>query len=139
MSARPPAALRGYRYEWQLFADWCAASDIEPLPTSAINNRHRGAGLPEPGRVTAIRLALDCARSTRVRRLSAQFGGPGYRVAGDRVDGGIVRAPRRSPVAASGCRYVVHRDRRPRPGRHRSSGREPVDRRAPSTPDPINP
>lgn len=97
MSARSPTALGGYRYEWQLFADWCTASDVDPLPTSAItlaeflgdnpagdsvqlrrvsaiNSRHRGAGLPEPGRVTAIRLALDSARSTRIRHRATQLG-----------------------------------------------------------------
>lgn len=97
MFARPPAALRGYRYEWQLLVDWCTASDVDPLPTSAItlveflgdnpagdsvqlrrvsaiNSRHRGAGLPEPGRVTAIRLALDSTRRTRMRHRATEFG-----------------------------------------------------------------
>ncbi|MDJ0362254.1 hypothetical protein [Rhodococcus sp. H29-C3] len=97
MSARPPTVLHGYRYEWQLFVDWCTASDVNPLPTSAltlveflgdnpagdsvqlrrvsaINSRHRGACLPEPGRVTAIRLALDSARSTRIRHRATQLG-----------------------------------------------------------------
>lgn len=81
----------GYRYEWALFADWCAAVDAVSLPASpetvaaflddnpagveaslrrvaAINRVHRDASEPEPGTVTAIRLRLDQARSQRVAR-----------------------------------------------------------------------
>lgn len=81
----------GYRYEWALFADWCAATDAVSLPASpetvaaflddnpagaqaslrrvaAINRVHRDASEPEPGTVTAIRLRLDHARSQRVAR-----------------------------------------------------------------------
>ncbi|MDJ0362531.1 hypothetical protein [Rhodococcus sp. H29-C3] len=93
---------RSYRYEWALFADWCAAADLTPLPAppvalaefladnpagdrvqirriSAINRAHLDAGLPPPGRTTALRLALDSARAQRrhrhPRQLAAAPGG----------------------------------------------------------------
>ncbi|AMY20787.1 MULTISPECIES: hypothetical protein [Nocardiaceae] len=88
---RPHQVPPGYRYEWALFADWCAAAETVPLPASpetlaaflddnpagdetlrrrvaAINRAHRNAGESEPGTVTAIRLRLDRARSHRVAR-----------------------------------------------------------------------
>lgn len=79
----------GYRHEWALFTDWCTAADTSDLPASpttvaafldenhagadtqrrrvaAINRVHRGAGHPEPGTVTAIRLQLNRSRVDRV-------------------------------------------------------------------------
>lgn len=84
----------GYRYEWSLFTDWCAAADVDPLPSSpitlaefladnpagdavqlrrvsAINHHHRTAGNVPPGTTTALRLALDSARAERIRRRGA--------------------------------------------------------------------
>lgn len=86
---RPHPVPPGYRYEWALFADWCAAADAVPMPASpetvaaflhdnpagnqtslrrvaAINRVHRDAHEPEPGTVTAIRLRLDRVRSHRI-------------------------------------------------------------------------
>ncbi|OZD85347.1 hypothetical protein CH260_04870 [Rhodococcus sp. 05-2256-B2] len=88
--------MSGYSYQWSLFADWCAAADVEPLPASpitlaeflaenpagdeaqlrrvsAINRVHLDAGQPAPGRVTSIRIALDSARSDRTIRRAAQY------------------------------------------------------------------
>ncbi len=85
MIDRPPLR-RGYRYEWSLFADWCAAVDLPALPASPvtlalfltenpagvdavrrrvamINRAHRDAGTTEPGTVTAIRLQLEHSRA----------------------------------------------------------------------------
>ncbi|OZD60775.1 hypothetical protein CH263_19970 [Rhodococcus sp. 06-1059B-a] len=85
-------AAGSYRYEWALFTDWCAAADMTPLPAtpvtlaeflgdnpagdrvqirrvSAINRAHRDAGQPQPGQVTALRLALDAVRVQRRRGL----------------------------------------------------------------------
>ncbi len=84
-----PSVRSGYRHEWALFTDWCAAADTSNLPASpttlaafldenpagtdaqrrrvaAINRVHRGAGHPEPGTVTAIRLQLNRSRADRV-------------------------------------------------------------------------
>lgn len=78
--------MNGYRYEWALFVDWCAAAEIDPLPAgpavlaeflsdnpakhagqlrrvSAVNRAHLDAGHAAPGRVTSLRLALDSARA----------------------------------------------------------------------------
>ncbi|WP_354563240.1 MULTISPECIES: hypothetical protein [unclassified Rhodococcus (in: high G+C Gram-positive bacteria)] len=94
--ARQGTAVSGYRYEWGLFADWCAAGDVEPLPAtlitlaefldenpagetvqlrrvSAINHVHLDAGLPAPGRATSLRLALNSARSARTIRRAVQY------------------------------------------------------------------
>ncbi|MBY4128161.1 hypothetical protein HQO83_07150 [Rhodococcus fascians] len=88
--------MTSYRYQWALFADWCAASDTAPLPASpitlaefldenpagdaaqlrrvsAINHAHLDAGHPAPGRVTSLRLALDSARADRTIRRAAQY------------------------------------------------------------------
>lgn len=87
--------MNSYRYQWALFADWCAAADTSPLPASpitlaqfldenpagdtvqlrrvsAINRAHLDAGHPAPGRVTSLRLALDSARADRTIRRAAQ-------------------------------------------------------------------
>lgn len=87
------SAGRSYRYEWALFADWCAAADMTTLPAtpvtlaeflgdnpagdrvqirrvSAINRAHRDAGHPQPGLVTALRLAVDSVRAQRRRDLA---------------------------------------------------------------------
>ncbi|WP_027507335.1 hypothetical protein [Rhodococcus sp. UNC23MFCrub1.1] len=79
----------GYRYEWALFTDWCAAADTTALPASpltvatflaenptgnaaqrrrvaVVNRAHTAAGYPAPGTVTAIRLQLDQARTERM-------------------------------------------------------------------------
>ncbi|WP_328814264.1 hypothetical protein [Rhodococcus sp. NBC_00297] len=80
---------RGYRYEWALFTDWCAAAEQPALPASpmtlsefldenpagvdalrrrvaVINRAHRDAGHSPPGTVTAIRLQLHRSRVDRV-------------------------------------------------------------------------
>ncbi|WP_027507169.1 hypothetical protein [Rhodococcus sp. UNC23MFCrub1.1] len=85
----------GYRYEWALFADWCAAADASALPASAltlaqflaenpagdaarrrlvavVNHVHTAAGHPAPGTVTAIRLQLDRARTARATVLRSR-------------------------------------------------------------------
>ncbi|WP_307090994.1 hypothetical protein [Rhodococcus sp. SORGH_AS_0301] len=76
------------RYEWSLFADWCAAAEVSALPASpltvavflaenpagnaaqrwrvaVVNRVHTAAGHPAPGTVTAIRLQLNRARTDR--------------------------------------------------------------------------
>ncbi|RRQ26208.1 hypothetical protein DK926_19635 [Rhodococcus sp. Eu-32] len=97
MQPRPTApSASGYRYEWLLFADWCAAADLAPLPASpvtlaeflgdnpasdsvqirrvsAINRGHLDADHPPPGRATSLRLALDSARAGRTRRRARQY------------------------------------------------------------------
>ena len=96
VASRQGSAVRGYRYQWALFADWCAAADTSPLPASpvtlsefldenpagdavqlrrvsAINRAHLDAGHPAPGRATSMRLALDSARSDRIIRRAAQY------------------------------------------------------------------
>jgi hypothetical protein len=88
--------VSGYRYQWALFADWCAAADVESLPASpitlaefldenpagdtvqlrrvsAINRAHLDAGHPPPGRVTSLRLALDSARAARTTQCAAHY------------------------------------------------------------------
>ncbi|OZF42694.1 hypothetical protein CH292_25430 [Rhodococcus sp. 14-2470-1a] len=88
--------MSAYRYEWALFADWCAATDTSPLPAtpvtlaqfldgnpageavqlrrvSAINRAHLDAGHPAPGRATSLRLALDTVRADRTIRRAAQY------------------------------------------------------------------
>ncbi|WP_407727617.1 hypothetical protein ACJEDT_25675 (plasmid) [Rhodococcoides fascians] len=88
--------MRGYSYQWSLFADWCAAADVEALPAtpitlaefmaenpaddavqlrrvSAINRVHLDAGQPAPGRVTSIRIALDSARRDRTIRRAEHY------------------------------------------------------------------
>lgn len=91
-----PLVPRGYRHEWALFDDWCAAAECSALPSeaatlalflgenpagavaqrrrvTAVNHAHRSRGYPQPGTVTAIRLQLDHVRSARaaVRRNAA--------------------------------------------------------------------
>lgn len=84
-----------YRYEWALFADWCAAADLAALPASpltvavflaenpagdaaqrrrvaVVNRVHTAAGHSAPGTVTAIRLQLDRARTDRAAVLRAR-------------------------------------------------------------------
>ena len=96
MAAGQARAVTSYRYQWALFADWCAAADTSPLPASpitvaqfldenpageavqrrrvsAINRAHLDAGHPAPGRVTSMRLALDSARADRTIRRAAQY------------------------------------------------------------------
>ena len=96
MAAGQASAVTSYRYQWALFADWCAAADTSPLPAtpitvaqfldenpagdtvqlrrvSAINRAHLDAGYPAPGRVTSLRLALDSARADRTIRRAAQY------------------------------------------------------------------
>ncbi|OZE01688.1 hypothetical protein CH249_19285 [Rhodococcus sp. 05-2255-3B1] len=88
--------MKSYRYQWALFADWCAAADTSPLPASpimlaqfldenpagdtvqlrrvsAINRAHLDAGHPAPGQATSMRLALDSARADRTIRRAAQY------------------------------------------------------------------
>ena len=88
--------MSGYSYQWLLFADWCAAADVEALPASpitlaqflaenpagdavqlrrvsVINRAHLDAGQPAPGRVTSIRIALDSTRSDRTIRRASQY------------------------------------------------------------------
>lgn len=88
--------VSNYSYQWSLFADWCAAADVEALPASpitlaeflaenpggaavqlrrvsAINRAHLDAGQPAPGRVTSIRIALDSARSDRMIQRAEQY------------------------------------------------------------------
>ncbi|OZE93194.1 hypothetical protein CH299_28010 [Rhodococcus sp. 14-2686-1-2] len=88
--------MSGYRYQWALFADWCAAADTSPLPASpitlaefldenpagdtvqlrrvsAINRAHLDAGHPAPGLATSMRLALDSARADRTIRRASQY------------------------------------------------------------------
>ncbi|MBY6686141.1 hypothetical protein HQ305_08600 [Rhodococcus sp. BP-149] len=85
-----------YRYEWALFADWCAAADLAALPASpltvavflaenpagnvaqrrrvaVVNRVHTVAGYPAPGTVTAIRLQLDRARTGRAAVLRGRL------------------------------------------------------------------
>ncbi|OZD68952.1 hypothetical protein CH263_08680 [Rhodococcus sp. 06-1059B-a] len=87
------SAAGSYRYEWALFADWCAAADMTSLPAtpvtlaefvgdnpardrvqirrvSAINHAHAYAGQPQPGQITVLRLALDSVRAQRRRDLA---------------------------------------------------------------------
>lgn len=91
-----PAVPHGYRYEWALFTDWCAATEQPALPASpttlaaflhenpagaaalrrrvaVINRAHRDAGHSPPGTVTAIRLQLQRSRADRIaeRRIAA--------------------------------------------------------------------
>ncbi|MGF0313781.1 hypothetical protein [Rhodococcus sp. IEGM1428] len=96
MTPRQGSTVSGYSYQWSLFADWCAAADVEALPASpitlaqfldenpagdavqlrrvsAINRTHLHAGQPAPGRVTSIRIALDSARSDRTIRHAKQY------------------------------------------------------------------
>ncbi|MDV8079548.1 hypothetical protein R4P47_23545 [Rhodococcus sp. IEGM 1370] len=96
VAARQGSAVNSYRYQWALFADWCAAADTSPLPASpitlvqffaenpagdivqlrrvsAINRAHLDAGHPAPGRVTSLRLALASARADRTIRRAAQY------------------------------------------------------------------
>ncbi|MDH6284608.1 hypothetical protein [Prescottella agglutinans] len=81
-------APRGYQYDWQLFADWCAAIEEPSLPAdpltvalfldenpaalgtqrvrvTAINGMHKRYGYPAPGTARAIRERLT--RRTRPR------------------------------------------------------------------------
>ncbi len=90
------STVSSYSYQWSLFVDWCAAADVDALPASpitlaeflaenpagdavqlrrvsAINRAHLDAGLPAPGRVTSIRIALDSARSDRTIRRGTQY------------------------------------------------------------------
>ncbi|WP_052064959.1 hypothetical protein [Rhodococcoides fascians] len=96
MSSRRSAQPTAYRYEWALFADWCAAAEVSPMPASpavlaeflgdnpagdavqlrrvsAVNRAHLDAGYPQPGRVTSLRLALDSARAERIGRRAVQY------------------------------------------------------------------
>lgn len=88
--------MSGYRYQWSLFADWCAAADVEALPASpitlaeflaenpagdavqlrrvsGINRAHLDAGLPAPGRVTSLRIALDSTRKDKTIRRAERY------------------------------------------------------------------
>lgn len=81
-----------YRHDWMLFADWCAAADRSPIPTSpatialflhehpatvttqrrrlsAINAVHTDHGYPAPGRTETVRRHLDATRAQRLDRL----------------------------------------------------------------------
>ncbi|WP_255183319.1 MULTISPECIES: hypothetical protein [unclassified Rhodococcus (in: high G+C Gram-positive bacteria)] len=96
MTPRQVSTVSGYRYQWSLFTDWCAAADVEALPASpitlaqfldenpagdavqlrrvsAINRVHLDAGQPAPGRVTSIRMALDSTRSERTTRRAEHY------------------------------------------------------------------
>ncbi|WP_230598326.1 hypothetical protein [Rhodococcoides fascians] len=96
MTPRQGNTVSGYTYQWSLFADWCAAADVESLPAtpitvakfldenpagqtvqlrrvSAINRIHLDAGHPAPGRATSLRLALDSPREARTIRLAVQY------------------------------------------------------------------
>ncbi len=89
-----PVLAGGYRHDWALFVDWCAASDEPSLPAtpevlagflhehpaaaatqrrrvSAINTVHRNHGLLPPGRSDIVRRRLDTARAARLGRLEA--------------------------------------------------------------------
>lgn len=88
--------VSGYSYQWSLFADWCAAAEVEALPASpitlaqflaenpagdavqlrrvsAINRAHLDGGHPAPGRVTSLRFALDSARRDRTIRRAQHY------------------------------------------------------------------
>lgn len=94
--AKKRGAVNSYRYQWTLFADWCAATDVEALPASAvtlaefldknpasdavqlrrvsaINRAHFDAGHPIPGQGISLRLALDSERRIRTIRRAAQY------------------------------------------------------------------
>jgi hypothetical protein len=96
VASKQVSAFGSYSYQWSLFVDWCAAADVDALPASpitlaeflaenpagdavqlrrvsAINRTHLDAGLPAPGRVTSIRIALDSARSKRTIRRAEQY------------------------------------------------------------------
>ncbi|NKR65361.1 hypothetical protein GS491_26190 [Rhodococcus hoagii] len=85
-----------YRYDWDLFTDWCTATDQPPLPAtpdtlagflhehpaaaatqrrrvSAINTVHRDHGHPPPGRSETVRRRLDTIRTARLDQLAAQL------------------------------------------------------------------
>jgi hypothetical protein len=96
VTPRQGSTVSGYSYQWSLFADWCAAADVEAMPASpitlaeflaenpaddavqlrrvsAINRAHLDAGQPAPGRATSVRIALDSARSDRTLRRAEQY------------------------------------------------------------------
>lgn len=93
---RSAAPSTGYRYEWGLFVDWCAATDVDALPASpialtqflagnpasdpvqlrriaAVNRGHLDAGHAPPGRATALRIALDSGRTARAARRAEHY------------------------------------------------------------------
>ncbi|MFC9553678.1 hypothetical protein ACFTWF_22755 [Rhodococcus sp. NPDC056960] len=98
-SAAPAIAVGArYRYDWELFADWCTAVDLSALPAdpltiaryldehtaapsthrrrvTAINTVHHRCGYPKPGTAHALRERLT--RRTRPR--------PDLRTAADEV------------------------------------------------------
>ncbi len=149
--------MSGYRYQWALFVDWCAAADTSPLPASpitlaqfldenpagdavqlrrvsAINRAHLDAGHPTPGRVTSMRLALDSARADRTIRRAAQYQAI---AAGLPTEGSTAalfgRRGRRTPPS-HGSRPLLHRYCRTRPQPHQRRRRERLDRRTPPHP-----
>lgn len=86
--APPSAVAKAYRYDWQLFADWCQAAELRALPAdpvtialyldenpaatnthrvrlAAINSVHQRTGYPAPGTARALRDRLS--RRTRPR------------------------------------------------------------------------
>ncbi|WP_280405274.1 recombinase [Nocardia brasiliensis] len=87
-----PALATRYQYDYNRFADWCAAHGHTPIPAdpsvvgqylaaapaapstqrgrlSAINWAHRNAGFPAPGRAPRLRESLNSARAARTTRL----------------------------------------------------------------------
>ncbi|GBF17390.1 hypothetical protein Br6_04796 [Rhodococcus sp. Br-6] len=94
-SPTPQGAVpRGYRYDWQLFVDWCAAVERASLPAdpvtiamyldenqaavatqrvrlTAINGMHKRYGYPAPGTARAIRERLTRRASPRPDRREA--------------------------------------------------------------------
>lgn len=89
-----PVLAGGYRHDWALFIDWCAAANEPSLPAtpevlagflhehpaaaatqrrrvSAINTVHRNHGLLPPGRSDIVRRRLDTARAAQLDRHEA--------------------------------------------------------------------
>ncbi|WJJ14314.1 hypothetical protein P9990_26215 (plasmid) [Prescottella equi] len=94
--ALPVLVAGRYRYDWDLFTDWCIATDRLPLPAtpstlagflhehpattatqrrrvSAVNAVHRDHGYPSPGRSEIVRRHLDTIRAARLDQLAAQL------------------------------------------------------------------
>ncbi|WP_431272875.1 hypothetical protein [Dankookia sp. P2] len=122
-SADAAETLRGYRRDWQAFADWCAERHAAALPAAPATVGAHLAALADAGRALA----------TLRRRLAAIA--RAHRSAGHRLDAGhpAIREsaarhrPQHRPAAAP-CRRALHRRgqgarrRLRRPGRSGSAG-----------------